>query len=86
MNKEELESQIQTLIDLAKTDSNKNEIMTFEGNTEILEQMSNQFGKDLSDYTFQVDIYAIRHILRNTVILKKKKVEGKLLLQTRIFY
>jgi phage-Barnase-EndoU-ColicinE5/D-RelE like nuclease3 len=77
MNKEELESQIQTLIDLAKTDSNKNEIMTFEGYTEILEQMSNQFGKDLSDYTFQVDMYAIRHIFKEHSDTKKEESRGQ---------
>ncbi len=77
MNQEELRKQIQALIDLAKTDSNKNEIMTFEGHTEILEQMSNQFGKDLSDHTFQVDMYAIRHIFKEHSDTKKEESRGQ---------
>jgi thioredoxin-related protein len=77
MNQEELKRQIQALIDLAKTDSNKNEIMTFEGYAEILEQMSNQFGKDLSDYTFQVDMYAIRHIFKEHSNTKKEESRGQ---------
>jgi anion-transporting ArsA/GET3 family ATPase len=78
MNLEELKIQIKTLIDLAKTDSNKNEFVAFDGDSDILEQMSNQFGKSLSDYSFQVDMYAIRHIFKEHSDSKKEESRGQI--------
>jgi thioredoxin-related protein len=78
MNKEELKKQIQILIDLARSDSNVNESIIFEGYSEILKQMGEQFGKDLSEYVFQIDMYAIRHIFKEHSDTKKEESRGQI--------
>jgi thioredoxin-related protein len=78
MNHEDLKIQIQTLIDLAKSDSNANEFIIFEGYSEILKQMGEQFGKDLSEYVFQIDMYAIRHIFKEHSDIKKEENRGQI--------
>jgi uncharacterized membrane protein YgaE (UPF0421/DUF939 family) len=78
MNHDILKQQIQTLIDLAKSESNKNEIVTFEANPEILQKMTEQFEKDLTDYIFQIDMYSIRHIFKEHGDSKKEASRGQI--------
>jgi thioredoxin-related protein len=78
MNYEELKIQVQALINLAKSESNKNESIIFEGYSEILKQMGEQFGKDLSEYVFQIDMYAIRHIFKEHSDIKKEENRGQI--------
>jgi hypothetical protein len=81
MNDEELlKKQLEALINLAKSDANTNETIVFEANPEILEQMSNQFEKDLSDYNFQIDMYAIRHIFKEHTDAKKEELRGQIVI------
>jgi thioredoxin-related protein len=81
MNHEDLKQKIQTLIDLAQSDSNKNEIVTFEPHPDILKKMSEQFEKNISDYVFQIDMYAIRHIFKEHSDAKKEEPRGQVAIQ-----
>ena len=78
INIELLKNQLETLINLAKSESNINETIQFEANTEILEQMGLQFDKDLSEYCFQIDMYAIRHIFKEHSDTKKEESRGQI--------
>ena len=81
MNDEELlKKQLEALISLAKSDSNTNETIVFEANPEILEQMGKQFEKDLSEYNFQIDMYAIRHIFKEHTDTKKEESRGQIVI------
>jgi phage-Barnase-EndoU-ColicinE5/D-RelE like nuclease3 len=81
MNDEELlKKQLEALINLAKSDSNNNETIVFEANPEILEQMGDQFEKDLSGYNFQIDMYAIRHIFKEHTDAKKEESRGQIVI------
>ena len=81
MNDEELlRKQLEALINLAKSDSNTNEIIVFEANPEVLEKMGNQFEKDLSGYNFQIDMYAIRHIFKEHTDAKKEESRGQIVI------
>ena len=81
MNDEELlKKQLEALISLAKSDSNTNETIVFEANPEILEQMGKQFEKDLSEYNFQIDMYAIRHIFKENTDTKKEESRGQIVI------
>ena len=77
INSDLLKIQVQTLINLAKSESNNNEQIVFEVDSEILKLMSEQLEKDLSEYLFQIDMYSIRHIFKEHSDSKKEEPRGQ---------
>jgi hypothetical protein len=77
MNQEYLHQKIKTLISLAKSDSNTNQYIEIEGYYHLLSQMGEELGVDLSDYSFQIDMYAIRHIFKEHSNPQKEEGRGQ---------
>ena len=81
-----LKESLLKLIELSKNKVVQNQTVTFEINVEVKDLLEVELKKDCSEYHFQIDIYAIKHIFKEHGDVKKKKIEGKLLFKIMTFY
>jgi hypothetical protein len=86
MEDKSLKESLLKLVELSKEKVIKNQSVTFEINSEVKNLLEAELNKDCSEYCFQIDIYAIKHIFKEHGDIKKKKQEDKLPFKMRIFY
>jgi hypothetical protein len=76
-----LKESLLELIELSKDKVVKNQAVTFEINTDVKKLLEVELEKDCSEYQFQIDIYAIKHIFKEHGDSKKEENRGQIAVQ-----
>ena len=76
-----LKKSLLELIELSKDKVVKNQAVTFEINEDVKNLLGSELNKDCSEYRFQIDIYAIKHIFKEHGDSKKEENRGQIAVQ-----
>ncbi len=76
-----LKESLLKLIELSKSKVIQNQTVTFEINVEVKDLLAVELKKDCSEYHFQIDIYAIKHIFKEHGDVKKEENRGQIAIQ-----
>ena len=76
-----LKESLLALIELSKEKVVKNQTVTFEINADVKTLLASELEKDCSEYHFQIDIYAIKHIFKEHGDSKKEEKRGQIAVQ-----
>ena len=81
MEDKPLKESLLKLIELSKEKVIENQSVIFEINEEVKVLLKSELNKDCSEYHFQIDIYAIKHIFKEHGNVKKEDSRGQIAIQ-----
>ena len=76
-----LKESLLELIELSKDKVVKNQAIVFEINADVKILLASELEKDCSEYHFQIDIYALKHIFKEHGDSKKEEKRGQVAVQ-----
>ena len=81
MKDKPLKESLLKLIELSKEKLSDNQSVIFEINEDVKILLKSELNKDCSEYRFQIDIYAIKHIFKEHGNVKKEDSRGQIAVQ-----
>ncbi len=74
----ETEKQLSELVVLAHQKKVENQFITFEISDNVKIEIQRELGLDCTEYCFQIDVYAIRHIFKEHGNITKETQRGQI--------